>query len=115
MFSGVAAAASAGCMAGGVGRSDGHGRPTHHTCAHAKPALAHEHVHAARADDHACAHVPTHVSDLHTIHPLQATRAYLHAEDDVEAALSRAGFKVVRKEMTATKFYFSRLFEAVRV
>ncbi|PNH09601.1 Magnesium-protoporphyrin O-methyltransferase [Tetrabaena socialis] len=47
--------------------------------------------------------------------PSKATRAYLHAEDDVEAALKRAGFKVVKKEMTATNFYFSRLFEAVRV
>jgi capsular polysaccharide biosynthesis protein len=36
-------------------------------------------------------------------------------EEDVEAALERAGFKVVKKEMTATQFYFSRLFEAVRV
>jgi hypothetical protein len=47
--------------------------------------------------------------------PSQATRAYLHAEDDVEASLQKAGFKVVKKEMTATKFYFSRLFEAIRV
>lgn len=46
---------------------------------------------------------------------VQATRAYLHAEADVEAALGRAGFKVTRREMTATKFYFSRLLEAVRV
>jgi magnesium-protoporphyrin O-methyltransferase len=46
---------------------------------------------------------------------LQATRAYLHAESDVEAALQRAGFKVVKREMTATSFYFSRLLEAVRV
>lgn len=45
---------------------------------------------------------------------LQATRAYLHAEDDVEAALQRCGFKVVKREMTATKFYFSRLLEAVK-
>lgn len=45
----------------------------------------------------------------------KATRAYLHREDDVEASLARAGFRVVKKEMTATKFYFSRLFEAVRV
>ena len=30
------------------------------------------------------------------------------------AALQRAGFKVVKREMTATKFYFSRLLEAVR-
>lgn len=47
--------------------------------------------------------------------PSKATRAYLHAEDDVEAALARNGFKIVKKEMTATSFYFSRLFEAVRV
>lgn len=43
----------------------------------------------------------------------KATRAYLHAEDDVEKALNAAGWKVVKKEMTATNFYFSRLFEAV--
>eukprot|EP00892_Ulva_mutabilis_P007109 jgi/Ulvmu1/4770/UM020_0055.1 len=47
--------------------------------------------------------------------PSKATRAYLHREDDVEAALAKAGFKVVQKEMTATQFYFSRLFEAQRV
>jgi magnesium-protoporphyrin O-methyltransferase len=46
--------------------------------------------------------------------PSKATRAYLHAEADVEAALGRAGFKVVRREMTATSFYFSRLLEATR-
>ncbi|KAI8469849.1 MAG: magnesium protoporphyrin IX S-adenosyl methionine O-methyl transferase chloroplast precursor [Monoraphidium minutum] len=46
--------------------------------------------------------------------PSKATRAYLHAEDDVEAALNRAGFKVTKREMTATNFYFSRLLEAVR-
>jgi hypothetical protein len=47
--------------------------------------------------------------------PSKATRAYLHREEDVEAALQAAGFKVVKKDMTATQFYFSRLFEAVRV
>lgn len=47
--------------------------------------------------------------------PSKATRAYLHAEADVEAALQRCGFKVVKREMTATSFYFSRLLEAVRV
>ncbi|KAF6258914.1 magnesium protoporphyrin IX S-adenosyl methionine O-methyl transferase chloroplast precursor [Scenedesmus sp. NREL 46B-D3] len=46
--------------------------------------------------------------------PSKATRAYLHAEADVEASLQRAGFKVVKREMTATKFYFSRLLEAVK-
>lgn len=46
--------------------------------------------------------------------PSKATRAYLHAEADVEASLQAAGFKVVKREMTATKFYFSRLLEAVK-
>lgn len=46
--------------------------------------------------------------------PSKATRAYLHAEEDVEASLQKAGFKVVKREMTATKFYFSRLLEAVK-
>lgn len=45
---------------------------------------------------------------------LQATRAYLHAEADVEAALRQAGFTVTKREMTATSFYFSRLLEAKR-
>ena len=45
---------------------------------------------------------------------LQATRAYLHAEADVEKALNEAGFKVTKREMTATSFYFSRLLEAKR-
>lgn len=47
--------------------------------------------------------------------PSKATRAYLHAETDVEAALERAGFKVTKREMTATSFYFSRLLEAERI
>lgn len=42
----------------------------------------------------------------------KTTRAYLHEEEVVEAALKRAGFDVTRREMTATSFYFSRLFEA---
>ena len=47
--------------------------------------------------------------------PSKATRAYLHAEEDVEAALNAAGFKVTRREMTSTQFYFSRLLECERV
>jgi len=42
----------------------------------------------------------------------KATRAYLHSEEVVEEALRQAGFDVTRREMTATNFYFSRLFEA---
>lgn len=42
----------------------------------------------------------------------KTTRAYLHEEEIVEEALRKAGFEVTRKEMTATNFYFSRLFEA---
>jgi len=47
--------------------------------------------------------------------PSKATRAYLHAESDVEASLKAAGFEVVKREMTSTQFYFSRLLEAKRV
>lgn len=47
--------------------------------------------------------------------PSKATRAYLHAEEDVEAALKEVGWVVKRKEMTGTKFYFSRLLECVPV
>lgn len=46
--------------------------------------------------------------------PSKTTRAYLHAEADVVAALKEAGFTVKRNDMTATNFYFSRLLEAVR-
>ena len=41
---------------------------------------------------------------------LQATRAYLHAEKDVEAALQRAGFKVGAPAMTAPVLFCPRLF-----
>ena len=44
----------------------------------------------------------------------KTTRAYLHPEKDVIKALNKVGFKVERSEMTSTKFYFSRLLEAVR-
>lgn len=47
--------------------------------------------------------------------PSKATRAYLHSEKDVEASLEKAGFKVVKREMTSTQFYYSRLLEAKRV
>lgn len=46
--------------------------------------------------------------------PSRTTRAYLHYEDDIERSLNKAGFFVKRKEMTATQFYYSRLFEAVK-
>jgi len=47
--------------------------------------------------------------------PSKTTRAYLHPEDDVRAALQKAGFKIERSKLTATNFYFSTLLEAVRV
>jgi magnesium-protoporphyrin O-methyltransferase len=46
--------------------------------------------------------------------PSKTTRAYLHEESIVRAALKEAGFEVTREEMTATNFYFSRLLEAKR-
>jgi magnesium-protoporphyrin O-methyltransferase len=47
--------------------------------------------------------------------PSKTTRAYLHEEEVVRKALNAAGFELARDEMTATNFYFSRLFEAKRV
>lgn len=47
--------------------------------------------------------------------PSKTTRAYLHDEAVVREALTKAGFKVARDEMTGTNFYFSRLLEAKRV
>lgn len=47
--------------------------------------------------------------------PSKTTRAYLHEESIVRDALTKAGFKIAREEMTGTNFYFSRLLEARRV
>lgn len=47
--------------------------------------------------------------------PSKTTRAYLHEETTVRAALQEAGFEVTREEMTATNFYFSRLLEARKI
>jgi magnesium-protoporphyrin O-methyltransferase len=44
----------------------------------------------------------------------KTTRAYLHREADVLKILEKNGFTVQRKEMTKTRFYFSRLLEATR-
>jgi magnesium-protoporphyrin O-methyltransferase len=46
--------------------------------------------------------------------PSKATRAYLHREQDVVKTLEAAGWKIQRRAMTKTRFYFSRLLEAVR-
>jgi magnesium-protoporphyrin O-methyltransferase len=46
--------------------------------------------------------------------PSKTTRAYLHAEKDVVKVLESLGWKIERKAMNKTQFYFSRLIEAVR-
>ena len=46
--------------------------------------------------------------------PSKATRAYLHAEKDIVDILESLGWKIERKAMNKTQFYFSRLLEAVR-
>lgn len=46
--------------------------------------------------------------------PSKATRAYLHPESYVVKILQENGWKIERNEMTKTRFYFSRLLEAVR-
>ncbi|CAN4086557.1 unnamed protein product [Withania somnifera] len=45
--------------------------------------------------------------------PSKATRAYLHAEADVERALQKAGWKIRKRGLIATQFYFAKLIEAV--
>lgn len=47
--------------------------------------------------------------------PSKATRAYLHTEADIEAALNVVGWTVRSRDMTSTKFYYSRLLEAVPI
>ncbi|WP_017299290.1 magnesium protoporphyrin IX methyltransferase [Nodosilinea nodulosa] len=46
--------------------------------------------------------------------PSKATRAYLHREADIVKALEADGWRIERRAMTKTQFYFSRLVEAVR-
>ncbi|XP_077250031.1 magnesium-protoporphyrin IX methyltransferase [Tasmannia lanceolata] len=45
--------------------------------------------------------------------PSKATRAYLHAEEDVERALEKVGWRIQKKGFIATQFYFAKLVEAV--
>lgn len=46
--------------------------------------------------------------------PSKTTRAYQHRESDIMTILKNNGFKIQREEMTSTRFYYSRLLEAVR-
>lgn len=46
--------------------------------------------------------------------PSKATRAYLHREVEIVNALKRQGWTIERNAMTKTRFYFSRLLEAVK-
>lgn len=45
--------------------------------------------------------------------PSKATRAYLHAEADVERALKKVGWKIRKRGLITTQFYFARLIEAI--
>ncbi|XP_021673367.2 magnesium protoporphyrin IX methyltransferase, chloroplastic [Hevea brasiliensis] len=45
--------------------------------------------------------------------PSKATRAYLHAEADVERALKKVGWRIRNRGLITTQFYFARLVEAV--
>ncbi len=46
--------------------------------------------------------------------PSKTTRAYQHREADIIQILEQNGFSIARNTMTSTRFYFSRLLEAVR-
>ncbi|GLT83858.1 hypothetical protein SLE2022_021260 [Rubroshorea leprosula] len=45
--------------------------------------------------------------------PSKAMRAYLHAEADVERALNKVGWKIRKRGLITTQFYFTKLVEAV--
>jgi magnesium-protoporphyrin O-methyltransferase len=47
--------------------------------------------------------------------PSKATRAYLHAERDIEAALRKVGWRVKNRGFISTQFYFAKLVEAVPI
>ncbi len=46
--------------------------------------------------------------------PSKTTRAYQHKEKEIIKILENNGFTIKRKGMTSTKFYFSRILEAVK-
>ncbi|MEM8602259.1 MAG: magnesium protoporphyrin IX methyltransferase [Cyanobacteria bacterium P01_H01_bin.121] len=46
--------------------------------------------------------------------PSKTTRAYQHKEKEMIATLEALGFEIRRTAMTSTRFYYSRLLEAVR-
>ena len=46
--------------------------------------------------------------------PSKTTRAYQHKEKDIVKILEANGFSIKRKGMTSTKFYYSRILEAVK-
>lgn len=46
--------------------------------------------------------------------PSKTTRAYLHSEKEIVKILEAQGWTVKRNAMTKTRFYFSRMLEAIR-
>jgi magnesium-protoporphyrin O-methyltransferase len=46
--------------------------------------------------------------------PSKTTRAYQHKEKDIVKILADNGFQIERHSMTSTRFYFSRILEAVK-
>ncbi|MGC9502816.1 magnesium protoporphyrin IX methyltransferase [Baaleninema sp.] len=46
--------------------------------------------------------------------PSKTTRAYQHREKDIIAIFEKNGFSIERTDMTSTRFYYSRLVEAVK-
>jgi magnesium-protoporphyrin O-methyltransferase len=46
--------------------------------------------------------------------PSKTTRAYQHKEKDIIKILEENGFAIARNDMTSTRFYYSRILEAVR-
>ncbi|GAA0161765.1 methyltransferase [Lithospermum erythrorhizon] len=47
--------------------------------------------------------------------PSKATRAYLHAEADVERALKKVGWRIRKRGLVTTQFYFAKIVETVPI
>ncbi len=46
--------------------------------------------------------------------PSKATRAYLHRESNIRSILATCGWQIERNSLSKTRFYFSRILEAVK-
>ncbi|KAJ6761027.1 hypothetical protein OIU79_025798 [Salix purpurea] len=81
---------------------------------HSKPYLVSSFVQAKEQIPAGSENIVPRVGELFP-GPSKATRAYIHAEADVERALKKVGWKIRKRGLVTTQFYLARLVEAVPV